>query len=243
MTTGGGESEVIVKREAAREALRRWEGFPARAKRRPIVLVGPTVIPGQGFLDGEAKLALQSGQIRAAKGLPEEVVDLLRRARLEGEPFVEARPLLLRAAELGEGEFLTDRGRCHLPAWIVDAEGVRGDLVVLSRAGLGLCWQPPDSVSPESVPGLFAHESSISADGRTLTYRFPGWPRNMAEYPGAEAMETESAVAVIPVEHWIGPTSGWVTLAGAVREVEVLLERPLGGRVLVAPGGEAVPVY
>ena len=239
----GGQGKTLAKREAARKALRRWEGFPAWAEPRPIVLVGPAISPGHGFLDGEAKLAFEFGEIRAAEGVPEEAVDLLRRPRLEGKAPREVRPLLLTAARLGEAEFLTDRGRRSLPAWIVRAEGVSGDLVVISRAGRGLCWQPPDPASRESAPGRFAHESSVSADGMTLTYRFSGWPRNMAEYPEAEAIETVSAVAVIPVEHWIGPTSGWVTLAGAVREVEVLLERPLGGRVLVGPEGEAVPVY
>lgn len=240
---GGGQGDTLAKREAAREALRRWEGFPARAEPRPIVLIGPAANPGQGFQDGEAKLAFEFGQVMTAKGVPEEVVDLLRSRRLEGEPPRGARPLLLRAARLGEAEFLTDRGRRLLPAWIVDAEGVLGDLVVLSRAGRGLCWHPPEAASLERMPERFAHKSSVSPDGTLLTYRFSGWPRNMAEYPRAEVMETESAVAVIPVEQWIGPTSGWVTLAGAVREVQVLLERPLGGRVLVGPRGEAVPVY
>jgi hypothetical protein len=32
-------------------------------------------------------------------------------------------------------------------------------------------------------------------------------------------------------------------LAGAVREVEVHLTQPLGGRVLVGPDGDPVPVY
>ncbi|MDA8209381.1 MAG: hypothetical protein M0Z92_10345 [Actinomycetota bacterium] len=240
---GGDRGATLAKRAAAREALRRWEGFPARAEPRPIVLVGPMAIPGGGFLDGDAKLAFEFGHVRAAEAVPEEVVALLRRPRVEGEPPHATRPLLLRSASLGEGEFETDRGMRRLPAWIVDAEGVRGDLVVLSRAGRDLCWWPPDASSSESAPGRFAHPSSVSADGMTLAYRFSGWPRNMAEYPDAEVMETPSAVAVIPTEQWIGPTTGWVTLAGAVREVEVHLTEALGGRVLVGADGGAVPVY
>ncbi len=239
----GGE-DLSEQRSAATRALERWNAFPAGASPRPIVLVGPAVVPGQGFEDGESKLAFARGDFALVGGVAAEAYELLSESSREGDVPGHGRVLALRSATLGEADFMTDRGSRGLPAWLVDVEGVLGFVAVLTRSARSGCWEPPAEAATSSRgPRQFALPSSVSDDGMTLTFRFTSWPRSLAVYESAEAFESPSAVAVIPIERWTGPSTGWVTLAAAKREVEVRLASPLKGRVLVDLDGRAVPVY
>ena len=241
---GGDGKDVPDERSAASKALERWSAFPVGASPRPVVLVGPTVIPGQGFEDGESKLAFERGDIEPAEGVPREPYELLRESSGERSASRRGRVLALRSAILGEAEFMTDRGKRALPAWILDVEGALGPVAVLTRSARHDCWEPSWEVPlPSRGPHQFALPSSVSGDGMTLTFRFTSWPVNLAAYESANAFESDCAVAVVPIERWIGPRTGWVTLAAAERAVDVRLARPLGGRVLVDLDGRAVPVY
>ncbi len=241
---GDDSKNLPDQRRTALEALQRWSAFPVGASPRPVVLVGPTVIPGQGFEDGESKLAFERGDIEPAEGVPREPYELLRESSGERSASRRGRVLALRSAILGEAEFMTDRGKRALPAWILDVEGALGPVAVLTRSARHDCWEPSWEVPlPSRGPHQFALPSSVSGDGMTLTFRFTSWPVNLAAYESANAFESDCAVAVVPIERWIGPRTGWVTLAAAERAVDVRLARPLGGRVLVDLDGRAVPVY
>ncbi len=241
---GGDGKDVPDERSAASKALERWSAFPVGASPRPVVLVGPTVIPGQGFEDGESKLAFERGGIKPAEGVPREPYELLRESSGERSAPDHGHVLVLRAATLGQADFMTDRGKRALPAWILDVEGALGPVAVMTRSARHDCWEPSWEVPmPSRGPRQFALPSSVSEDGMTLTFRFTSWPGNLAAYESAEVFESHSAVAVVPIERWIGPLTGWVTLAAAKREIDVRLGHPLDGRVLVDLEGRAVPVY
>ena len=241
---GGDSKNLPDQRRTALKALQRWSAFPAEASPRPVVLVGPMVIPGHGFQDGESKLAFERGDIKPAEGVPSEAYELLKDSSGERSAPDHGHVLALRAATLGQADFMTDRGKRALPAWILDVEGALGPVAVMTRSARRDCWEPPWEVPlPSRGPHQFALPSSVSGDGMNLTFRFTSWPRSLAAYESANAFESDCAVAVVPIERWIGPRTGWVTLAAAQRAVDVRLARPLGGRVLVDLDGRAVPVY
>jgi hypothetical protein len=213
----------------ARKGLRAWAGFPADRHPRPLILLSPAAQSG-AFPDGQTKLAFLNGWVEAAPGFPAPILEALR-----GQPRPgEGSPLLLESAVAGEREFATDRGRKHLPAWCVRAQGVTDLIWVLDPAASRQSWQPPDAGD------LYwrGSEASLGSDGRTLTLTFTGAPEYYTSYPGARFLESGNAVAVIPVreEHVTGPR----VPVGKRREVSATLARPLGNRVLLDEHGAPV---
>jgi hypothetical protein len=74
--------------------------------------------------------------------------------------------------------------------------------------------------------------SQIEPDGHTLHFEFTGGPPEWVDYPSSEVIESDRAVAVIPVEHDHGPP-GARRAIGHTREIVGHLQKKLGTRVLV----------
>jgi hypothetical protein len=202
-------------------------GFPVERVPRPLVLIGGDVQVAGGFRSNTAKLALVEGRIEAAVPVPEPVLHSLRR---------ETGPESLRitTAVLGEREFLTDRGRRRLPAWRLECAELTGAIWVLAPDATALAWSPPEPAPPRP-PGVRYDwiTGCVSGDGRALRVSFTGGPENVVAYDRAEVVESDRAVAVVPVERFlVGPTTV-IPAVGVGRAVDVRLAQPLGARVLV----------
>jgi len=226
---------VEEPRRGVERALQAWSGFPAARQPRPLVLLGPVVHP-RGFPDGEKKLAVIHGAIEAAPGFPAEVLDAMRPHRQAHD----GPPLLAATAELGTAEFVTDRGRCGLPAWNVRIEGVPEPVLVLDPAVSKQAWRPPGMHEHDDIFS-WGSTATVSADGRAVTLSFTGSPRAYTDYPRADVLEAGAAVALLPVAVDIGPPGARRAYA-ETREVTAALTRPLGPRVLLDGKGAPVAV-
>jgi hypothetical protein len=219
-------------------ALRRWETFPADLRPRPLVLTGPLTRFERGFRSGAAKHAFLHGDIEAAVPLPDGLLEMLRsgeagRNALPGK-LARPGPLLITRASQGRAEFGTDRGRRELPAWQLGGPEVDGTFWVLDPAVASRRWEPPEPAPPKPFGGLPHRVASteIEDDDLTLHFTFTGSPPSLTEYPAAEAVETDQAIVILPVERDVGPP-GFRAAPGCFRTVTARLGRPLGGRVLV----------
>ena len=222
----------------ARWALQRWETFPAGLRPRPLVLAGPLTRFERGFRSGAAKLAFLHGDIEAVVPLPDGLLEMLRRseAGLKAMPGNRARrsPLLITRASPGRAGFVTDRGRRELPAWQLGGPDVDGTFWVLDPAVASRRWELPEPAPPKPFGGLPHRVASaaIEDDDLTVHFTFTGSPPSFTEYPAAEAVETDQAIVILPVERDIGPP-GFRAAPGCARTVTARLNRLLGGRVLV----------
>jgi hypothetical protein len=226
-TIGRVASEWLAESlEAARWAVERWAGFPVDRVPRPLV-VWHTAYSDGGFRSGEAKDAFLYGLVSAPPAVPSAVLAAI--AEFRGSPPAGLQPLVITAAEESVGEFWTDRGTQRVPAWRLECEEANGPLWVLAAES----WSPgrPPWRPPASRHMHFT--AVMSADERTLTVSFVGAPPAHADYPRAEVVESDRAVAVVPVEVDLLPPGTWRTAAGFERVVEARLARPLGARVLV----------
>ncbi|MEV1143331.1 hypothetical protein [Micromonospora sp. NPDC049799] len=126
------------------------------------------------------------------------------------------------------GPFATDRGLRELPAWMMYPDNRRWPFIALDPDfERRMTWWPPGL-------SAYGHQESVLADdGLTLTYRFTGTPGQYADYPYAEAFETDKAVLVQPVEVPLDGPSGIRLAYAEEREVDVRLAAPLGDRVLI----------
>jgi hypothetical protein len=180
------------------------------------------------------------GLVEAAPGFPADIFQTLRLRHQQGGPPVE--PLLLTTARLGVAVFLTDRGRRELPAWNVHARGIPEPVCrVLDPPTSQQAWRPPELEDDKLYGDITT--AVLGPGGHTLTLRFLGAPRGLADYPSADVLEAGAAVALLPVEVDTGPPP-WVPRLplGEQREVTVTLARPLGGRVLLDGRGHPVLV-
>jgi hypothetical protein len=236
---GGAPSVVSMHiwerwQEQARQSLQAWAGFPADREPRPLVLLSPAVRCG-GFCDGQQKMAFRHGAIEAAPGFPGPVLQALR-----GRPQPYAGlPLQAMTATLGSAEFDTDRGPRELPAWEVQARDVPGSFQVLDPATRQLAWLPPG-------PGQTWRGSTATIDtsGCIVRMSFLGDHRAYTDYD-AELLESGTAVALLltPVKIFVGPRTVSAHSATAQRRgVTLVLDQPLGGRVLLDAQGSPVLV-
>jgi hypothetical protein len=165
--------------------------------------------------------------VAAPGAVPEAVLASI--AELTQPPPAGLEPLVITAAEESSAEFWTDRGTRTVPAWRLECEEANGPLWVLAAES----WSPG---SPTSRPPASRHmnfSAVMSADDRTLAVSFVGGPPLHADYPRAEIVESDHAVAVVPVEvDLLRPGTPRVAV-GCLRQVEARLARPLGARVLV----------
>jgi hypothetical protein len=232
----------------ARWAVTRWQEFPVQRQPRPLVLVGPRVRVEGGFRTAQAKLAFHHGLFEWRVSVPGPVrAELLAGAQPvdRHERVVDPLPIIL--AALSTGEFATDRGRRQLPAWRLEIDGGLAPVWVLDPEIDPPEWLPaPGAGAPwptGSPPIADPHESAeLADDGVTMTLHFIGGAEQLERYPRAEVVESDHAVALVPVREQIGPEGVYRTAVGFGRAVVGVLERPLGARVLVNLAGNASEV-
>jgi hypothetical protein len=149
-------------------------------------------------------------------------------------------PLVVTGARFGVYEFPTDRGTAQISAWLFTASGANGEIAYPALA-VPWVW------NADFTHGLLDTGTTVSTDGRRLTFGFWGAPSSTgpcgAEYATAVA-ESQSAVGVA-VQEIPNASSGDMVACPAVaqqRSVTVSLASPLGGRVVVDNSGNAVSV-
>jgi hypothetical protein len=228
----------------ARWAVDRWAEFPVDRVPRPLVLVGPDARPEGGFVSGQAKEAYLYGRFDAAKPVPAAVLALLparRELPASGRPALQ--PLVITEAALSQTEFWTDRGRHVLPAWRLTTDGTTGPIWVLDPETASRQWTPPDppTTPPPALQAPLGDPGAriiLSSDHQTATYAFTGALPCYEEYPRAEVIESDQAVAIVPVAKDVGPPGPRI-LPGYTHQVKVKLRKPLGHRVFVDLHGNA----
>ena len=157
-------------RERVLRALRAWSAFPASQEPRPLVLLGPAVMPG-GFPDGTAKTAVNHGAVDAVPGFPADILGVLRARRQDHD----GHRLLMTTAIRGGAVFATDRGRQQLAAWEVRAHGVPAPIMVLDPAAARQAWWPPHGERRE----WRGSTAVLAGAGHILTMQFSGIPFGM----------------------------------------------------------------
>ncbi len=235
----------------AAAALARWAGFPVADDPRPIVLTqGRIVDPAGGFSTNDQKEAYLEGAFAPPASLPptpdgadhplisaQQALDVLQSAGTGSG----AAPLSITEVTFGSAPFDTDRGSAVLPAWLVHIAGVEAPAAVLAV-------DPSAIFEPAPGPDFSTSGASLGSDGTTVVLRIAGAPDTPgpcgADY-SAEAFESAGAVAVAitTVQHESPSGPVVCTAIGALRQVTVTLDAPLGARVLIAAsGGAPIPV-
>lgn len=233
-----------VDRQSAARAVARWSQFPVHADPRPIVLLEGALRAEEGFATADAKMAFLTGAIEARKGVPEEVIHLMRRSQVRARPAPSA--LRVNAAALAKTTFVTDRGRQTFAAWRVDADDTHGPIWVLAEEVLAHCWSPPDASDDVSAGGAGSRVLSgatLGSGDTDLAVDFVGGSKALLDYE-AETIENAAAVAVILRERAkrvLAPATA-ITAAGHARRIRSDLSDPLGSRVLVNLDRTAVEV-
>jgi hypothetical protein len=149
-------------------------------------------------------------------------------------------PLKVSGARFGIFEFPTDRGKAQISTWMFTVSGANGEIAYPAVAA-------PSVWNADLMHGLLDTGTTVSADGRFLTFGFWGAPSSSgpcgATYAAAVA-ESQSAVAVA-IQEIPNASSGDAVVCPAVaqqRSVEVALANPLGGRVVLDNNANAVSV-
>ena len=177
-----------------------------------------------------------AGNITVTASVPEDVLFLLRQSRAQVTGTAGPRPIVLDRVWRSQADFLTDRGHVAFQAWGLDGDELIGQIWVLDPDIASKQWTPPEpprDPRPSRIGGIHRSlRSSLEDDRRTLHYQFTGGPPEYEEYPDAVVLETNQAVAVIPIAHDIGPPGPRILL-GRGREVVVRLADKLSARVLV----------
>jgi hypothetical protein len=221
---------LVEKLDAARWAVERWDAFPVQRVPRPLV-VRHTAYSDGGFRSVAAKDAFRHGLVAAHVAVPEAVLAAL--AEADGPPPAGLGPLVITSARESEAEFWTDRGRRRLPAWRLECEHANGPVWVLAPELAAQTWSPgPPAQRPPGSSHL-RFSAVASADERTLRLSFIGGPPAFADYPRAEVVESDRAVAIVPVEKDLLAPGTPRAAVGCLRVVDANLARPLGARVLV----------
>jgi hypothetical protein len=211
-----------------------WVGFPVTQVPRPVVLLSPPVQLGEGFVDGDSKLAWLTGSIVTDVPLPAGVLELVTDGHSEhSAPTV----LHISAVERCSGDFLCDRGSRALPAYRLTADGLRAGCVVLDPDVD--CWWPSRAHRPP--PGRPARSAHIEPDDRII--HFPASGGVLTEFHHAEFVEYETCVVgrAVTSERQVPPGTA-VHAVGITKHVTGRLERPLAGRVLLNNNGAPLAV-
>jgi hypothetical protein len=220
----------------AKWAVERWADFPVDQDPRPLVFTGPITIPVEGFRTVEAKAAFLRGDVEVQGPVPNSVLAILRRRGSSGQHSgFTSGPLVITDATRSETSFSTDRGPCILPAWLFKGRELLGVLWILDPDVAANRWKPSELSGPPAPTGGRAHLavlSRIEPDDYTLHFEFIGGPPEWVDYPKSEVIESDHAVAVIPVGLDHGPP-GPHRFVGYRREVVVQLRSQLGNRVLI----------
>jgi hypothetical protein len=136
---------------------------------------------------------------------------------------------------LGTAQFETDRGHARITVWFVTVPGNAYAEIAYPAIRLSAFWASSATVE----------HATISADGRYLTFSFPG-TQGVGRYGNSyNGLVAESTTAVeIAVQRIPNPTSIPDTTPAVQqqRSVVVALQAPLGGRIVVDAAGYVVPV-
>jgi hypothetical protein len=228
--------------DSGRRAVARWEGFPAEAEPRPLVLLHEQVGADGGFATVDAKIAFYQGAVEAGDGVPDEAA---RRLRAEGVPMSRPPRALLQitAAVQSETEFATDRGPQRLQAWRVEAVDAIGPIWVLTEEERARCWLPPQTAGGEPVGPHLLSAATVGPGGCQLVVSFVGGSERWFRYD-AEVVEAAAAVCVVRLALGTGqlPAGAPISAVGHGRQVTVTLTEPLDGRVLTNLDATPVPV-
>jgi hypothetical protein len=216
------------------EALAMWSQFPVHAAERPVVPIGE-LLREAGYVSSEAKMAFAEKRLRVDAGVAADAVAALVAELGPLAPETD-QSLAVRSAVPVRHAFSTDRGPQELRAWSLEVTDSLGPVVVLDVVERRRLWWPPERRGGAGT----AH--CLDADCTRLHYRFFGTPAAYADYDGVDLAASETAVAVLPREHYT-VAEGAVMLAYAQeREVDVRLAEPLGARVLISGTGYAIVV-
>jgi hypothetical protein len=253
-----------------RAVLDHWRDFPVRRTPRPVIVLGELSVM-DGLTTALAKEAAAQGRYELTVPLPTRSAGSTRVRLPDGPvtvPLITARaafdalralpepvpPAMLVPAltvtrvELGTAEFLTDRGRWRLPAWLFHVrEGLRP--VAWLALDPALLWRPARAPRWTSVPG-----NSIGADGVTLTVILPAPDPKVcpgdpawAYYP--VAIESPTAVAVGVRGRIVSIAPGrrdyhqcGYDVRGHSQPYRIRLAEPLGNRVVLNARGNLLPV-
>lgn len=240
-------------------ALAGWSSFPAEQKPRPIVWLQN--LSPDGYGTGQAKMAAYCNKYVAGSVLTTAVpastvatwadgtsatyrgisasVALAAlaadKSHAQDPQCSSTPPIFINGARLGSFDFITDRGRANMTAWLFTAVGVNGKVAYPAIV--------PSAFWKGSIVSQFGTGAALlSADGRSITYTFYGTPSRPgpcgADYKGVVA-ESRSAVAIALQEFpHAAPAQGFACDAMAQqRFVTVALAQPLAGRVLVDGSG------
>ena len=225
-------------------ALAKWKDFPAAANPRPIIAFGDAaeVIQPQGFPDGDRKVAWICNKFVPAAGLTmladarRAYAALMSERALDPDGSTQCTtlaPFVVTAARLASAGFPTDRGTMQLRAWVFDVPEVGGFVAYLAV--------DPSALWGGAIVAKQGRGARVSQDGRTLKIGVinPGTgPCDSGRYT-ASAAESSSAVAVavlrIPNPT---PQSALCALPARIGFIEVSLNSPLRGRVLVDENGD-----
>jgi len=231
-----GDIRLPQERAMAKWAVERWADFPVDRHPRPLISTGPIVNPEKGFRTGNAKIAFIRGDIEVQGSVPNDVLVILRdRGSSERHPGPEVAPLVLSDGTKAETTFSTDRGQRMLSAWRFHGEELLGLLWVLDPEIAASQWRPLETPDQPAPAGRHVHRSfrsRIETDDHTLHFEFTGGSPDWVDYPASEVVESDQAVAVIPVELDHGPP-GPRRAIGYRREAVFQLRSPFGDRVLV----------
>jgi hypothetical protein len=243
-------------------ALAGWSDFPVNAKPRPIIWFGDVVDevgPGQ-FPDEKTKLRWVcakfvlgpnatlsktssatatarwgSGVSASYRSIGSAAAWSALTARSPGgnrSDCASLQPFVVTAVRWGAAEFATDRGSATMSAWLFDVPEVDGHLGYPAL-------DPSAYWTGHPIPSEGRLGAKVSADGRTLTIGVVGG-RDQAGPCGADyttsAAESPTAVAVAikTIPH---DPNAVCDLVATMYFIEVHLQAPLGGRVLVDEKG------
>ena len=202
-----------------------------------MVLVGPWLRGFQGFADSASADAFDEGRLRVApRGTEGWLFEMDGGDDLA--PVTTDPALRIVRAERGHRFFWTDRGAREMASWTLYLAGGTGPVEVPEAVVSGAAWPLATRLAIRCWSSTWA--THASQDGITLRYHFAGDRTDWADYPSCRVLETSSAVALSPVRVPLPhPTS---RPTGMFREVDVRLQAPVGGRVLVHEDGFQVPL-
>lgn len=215
------------------EVLVRWASFPVSATPRPLVILhGRVRLEGDGFVDGDTKMAWLEGAIETRLPLPPAVLALLPPRRQGRAQTV----LTVTDSTSTTAAFRCDRGPRELPAFRLEVTGWKGSCVVLSPEVD--CWWPADDAEWQLGGGGTAN---VETDG--VTIHFPASGGLLTEFHRAEFQEHPTCVLGRAVTSERRMPSGTAVRAiGINRKVIGRLVSPLGGRVLLGETGRPLAV-
>ena len=246
-------------------ALLAWGTFPASQTPRPVVLIG-NGSPNSGFGNSEdAKMAAKCHRLTTAITLSKVIPRTANATWSTGtkasypsmsaaatfaamthlgptpeSTCVDVQPQVVTAVKFGAYGLSTDRGHAQIDSWVFTMSRIDGEIAYPALAPSAL-WNA--DVSKGSV----STGSTVSADGRSLTYTFYGAPDGAgpcgADYKAVVA-ESQAAVA-IALQETPHAAPGQPVACPAVaqqRKVVVTLAQPVGGRVVVDATGDLISV-